>query len=138
MYLLITLLAENSNMLKNQKMWLQTEKTRKNQFTSGIQRAAAERRRCRGLSFPAVGLHDELVALHQPLADELLKHLRRTHHGAFVLPPGEGGGSNPGTRQHVAARRCNRSARAFKVSGWTGQTRVFVSYLSRSLWGSRS
>lgn len=56
-------------------------------FTSGIKRAAAKRRGHRGLRFPVIGLDDDLVALHQPLTDKLLKYLRRTHYWGFILPP---------------------------------------------------
>lgn len=78
---LLTTLRRNNNSVQ--------QKTGRNQVTSGVERAAAEGSGHRRLSLPAVGLHDELVALHQPLADELLKDLRGTHDWAFVLPPGK-------------------------------------------------
>lgn len=83
-----------------------------NQVTSGIKRAAAERSGYRGLSLPAVVLDDELVALHQPLADKLLKDLRGTHHRAFILPPGR----ESHTPAHISTlpSLCNCSAQSLE------------------------
>lgn len=59
----------------------------KDELTSGVKRTAAEGSGHTGLWFPVIGLDDDLVALHQPLTDKLLKHLRCTHHRSFILPP---------------------------------------------------
>lgn len=60
----------------------------KHELTPGVERAAAQRGVGGRLRLPVVGLHDDLVALHQPLTDELLKHLNRTHHRSFIFTPG--------------------------------------------------
>lgn len=56
-------------------------------FTAGIKGAAAEGRSHSWWSFPAVGLNDDLVALHQPLTDKLFKHTRCADHRSFVITP---------------------------------------------------
>lgn len=60
---------------------------RKYELTSGVKRAAAKWCSHRGLWFPVIGLDNNLVALHQPLTDKLLKHLTCTHCWGFIFPP---------------------------------------------------
>lgn len=63
-------------------------RTRKSKWlTSAIQRAAAERGldSCSRLLWFA--LHNQLVTLHETLADEFLKHLVGRHLNTFLIPP---------------------------------------------------
>ena len=59
----------------------------KHQFTSGVKRAAAQWCGHSRLWFPVIWLDDDLVALHQPLTDKLLKHLSGIHHWTFIFTP---------------------------------------------------
>lgn len=60
-------------------------------LTSAVQGAAAQGGldRCRLLG---LALHNELVSLHETLADELLKDLLGCHQQAFLVPPEKGRG----------------------------------------------
>lgn len=57
--------------------------------TSGVKRAAAKRCGYSRLWLSVIWLDDDLVSLHQSLADKLLKHLRCTHYWSFIFTPEE-------------------------------------------------
>lgn len=56
-------------------------------LTSAVQGAAAERGRHGRGWLLWLGLHNNLIALHEPLANELLKHLLGCHLHSFLIPP---------------------------------------------------
>lgn len=79
------------NLVEKEKIQVQRE-----QLTSAIERAAAQWGWDSGVGLRCLGLHYDLVALHETLADELFKHLLGRHLHTLLVPPEKTDGCSHG------------------------------------------